>query len=46
VRTDGGTQTKGYKLKAVQLLQIVVHHLKRAKLVLAKIAEMEQQIFA
>jgi len=41
----GVLQTKGYKLKAMQLLQSVLQYLKRAKLVLAKIAEIEQQTF-
>ena len=37
-------QTKSYKLKAMQLLQSVLQHLKNEKLVLAKITETEQQI--
>ena len=42
----GALQTKDYKLKAMQLLQCVLQHLKKAKLVVAKTAETEQQIFA
>ena len=42
----GALQTKGYKLKAMWLLQSVLQHLKNAKLVVAKTAETEQQIFA
>ena len=42
----GALQTKGYKLKAMQLLQSVLQHLKNAKLVVEKAAETEQQIFA
>ena len=42
----GALQAKGYKLKAIQLLQSVPQHLKNAKLVLAKTVETEQQIFA
>ena len=42
----GALETKSYKLKAMHLLQSVLQHLKNAKLVLAKTAETEQQIFA
>ena len=42
----GAPQTKGYTLKAMQLLQSVLQHLKNAKIVLAKTVVTEQQIFA
>ena len=41
----GAVQTKGYKLKSMQLLQSVLQHLKNEKLVPAKTPETEQQIF-